>query len=46
MALRWAAGAFIETEKSYRKILGYRQLWVLKAHLDDQEPVVQMRKAG
>jgi len=46
MALRWAAGAFIETEKSYRKILGYQHLWVLKAHLDDQEPVAQMRKAS
>ena len=46
MALRWAAGAFIETEKSYRKILGYRHLWILKAHLDDQEPVAQMRKAS
>ncbi|MCJ7627902.1 MAG: IS256 family transposase [Longimicrobiales bacterium] len=46
MALRWAAGAFIETEKSYRKILGYRHLWILKAHLDDQEPVAEMRKAS
>jgi transposase-like protein len=46
MALRWAAGAMIETEKSYRKILGYRHLWILKAHLDDQEPVAEMRKAS
>jgi len=36
MALRWAAGAFIETDKSHRKVLGYRHLWILKAHLDDQ----------
>ena len=46
MALRWAGGAFVETEKSYRKILGYRHLWILKAHLDDQEPVAEMRKAS
>ena len=46
MALRWAAGAMIETEKSYRKILGYRHLWILKAHLEDQEPVAEMRKAS
>jgi putative transposase len=46
MALRWAAAAFIETEKSYRRILGYRHLWVLKAHLDDREPVAQMRQAS
>ena len=46
MALRWAAAAFVETEKSYRRILGYRQLWILKAHLDDLEPVAEMKLAG
>lgn len=46
MALRWAAASFVETEKSYRKIIGYDQLWMLKAHLDDLEPVAEMRKAG
>ena len=45
MARRWGAGAFIKTEKSYRKILGYRHLWLLKAHLDDQEPVAGRRRA-
>jgi transposase-like protein len=46
MALRWAAAAFVETEKSYRRIIGYDQLWILKAHLDDLEPVAEMKKAG
>jgi transposase-like protein len=46
MALRWAAASFLETEKSYRKIIGHDQLWMLKAHLDDLEPVAEMRKAG
>jgi len=46
MALRWAATAFVETEKSYRRIIGYDQLWVLKAHLDEQDPAAEMRKAG
>lgn len=46
MALRWAAAAFVETEKSYRKIIGYDQLWILKAHLDDLEPVAEMKKAS
>jgi putative transposase len=46
MALRWAAASFVETEKSYRKIIGYDQLWMLKAHLDDLEPVAEMKKAG
>lgn len=45
MALRWAAASFVETEKNYRRIMGYRDLWVLKAHLDDQE-VAKNRKAG
>ena len=46
MALRWAAASFVETEKSYRRIIGYDQLWMLRAHLDDHEPLAQMRKAG
>ena len=45
MALRWAAASFVETEKSYRRIIGYDQLWMLRAHLDDHEPVAEMRKA-
>jgi transposase-like protein len=45
MALRWAAASFVETEKNYRRIMGYEELWMLKAHLDDQE-VVKNRKAG
>jgi hypothetical protein len=46
MALRWAAATSIETEKSYRKILGYRELWMLRAQVDDLEPATLMRKAG
>jgi len=45
MALRWAAASFVETEKNYRRIMGYRDLWMLKAHLDDQE-LAKNRKAG
>jgi len=44
MVLRWAAAAFLMTEKSFRKIQGYRDLWMLKAVLDEslrstQQPV-------
>ena len=46
MALRWAAASFVETEKSYRRIVGFDQLWMLKAHLDDHEPVAEMKMAG
>jgi putative transposase len=46
MALRWAAASFGETEKNYRRIIGYDQLWMLRAHLDDREPVAEMKKAS
>ena len=36
MALRWAASTFLDAEKRFRRILGYRDLWVLKAILDDK----------
>ncbi len=46
MALRWAAAFFVGTEKSYRRIIGHDQLWMLNAHLDDLTPVAEMRKGG
>ena len=29
------AAAYLETEKSFRRIIGYRDLWALKAVLDE-----------
>jgi putative transposase len=49
MALRWAAAGFVETEKSYRRIMGYQQLWMLKASLDEpmqDQALASKRKAG
>jgi len=49
MALRWSAAGFLEAEKSFRKIQGIRDLWILKAELkrpDKQVPVDQPRKAA
>jgi transposase-like protein len=49
MALRWAAAGFVETEKNYRRIMGYQQLWMLKAALDqplEEEDLANQRKAG
>jgi transposase-like protein len=49
MALRWAAAGFVETEKNYRRIMGYQQLWMLKAILDEsleEEDLASQRKAG
>jgi len=43
MVLRWAATAFLDTEKSFRRIMGYRDLWQLKAYLDDLEQNEQVQ---
>ncbi len=31
MALRWAAAGFLEAQKSFRRIQGVTDLWILKA---------------
>ena len=36
MVLRWAATSFLTAEKSFRKIQGYRDLWMLQAKLSDR----------
>ncbi len=49
MALRWAAAGFLETEKHYRRIMGYKQLWMLRALLDEplsEEKIAKKRQAG
>jgi transposase-like protein len=34
MVLRWVAASFLDAEKNFRRIMGYEDLWQLKAHLD------------
>ncbi len=34
MVLRWAASAFLDAEKGFRKMMGFKDLWMLKAALD------------
>jgi len=49
MVLRWAAAGFVETEKHYRRIMGYQQLWILKAALDeslDDKSFANQQKCG
>ena len=46
MAVRRAAAPFMEAEKKYRKIMGYRDLWTLKAHLDELGAPQLTRKAA
>ena len=35
MALLWAAASFRSTEKNFRRILVYNDLWMLQAKLND-----------
>lgn len=40
MVMRWAASGFLATEKNFRRMMGYRDLWILAAALGrnvDQE---------
>jgi transposase-like protein len=49
MVLRWAASAYLATEKSFRRIMGHEQLWMLKSYLDQNEvsaTVAAQRKVG
>ncbi len=49
MVLRWVASALLETEKSFRRIMGCEQLWMLQSYLDnpaETDGVAQERKAG
>ena len=45
MVLRWAAAAYLDTEKSFRRIMGYRDLWILKAALDEDRDAEEVRVA-
>jgi transposase-like protein len=45
MAARWSAAALLEIEKSFRKIMGYRDLWALKAILDGLQPATRQAVA-
>ena len=46
MVLRWAAAALLETEKSFRRIMGYQDLWMLKAVLDEEKISPQQVRAA
>jgi len=45
MVLRWAAAALLITERNFRKIMGYRDLWMLKAALDQKGARIQQEVA-
>jgi len=45
MPARWSAAAFLDGEKNYRRIMGYRDLWALKAILDGSQPATRQAVA-
>jgi transposase-like protein len=45
MVLRWAAAALLMTEKNFRRIMGYRDLWMLEAALGRKTAASQERVA-
>jgi putative transposase len=48
MVLRWAASAFLNAEKKFRRLSGFRELWMLenalKALLIDNQPVAELAR--
>ncbi len=49
MALRWTAVAFDAISKGFRRIMGYKHLWMLKAALEEpskDRSLVEQAKAG
>lgn len=45
MVLRWAASALLMTEQHFRKIMGYRELWMLKAALGRNQETTREKVA-
>jgi len=45
MAKRWMAAAFLDMEKHFRRIMGYRDLWALKAILEGRKAAIQQAVA-
>jgi transposase-like protein len=43
MVLRWFAAGYLETEKHFRRIMGYEHLWMLKAQLQEIRALRQER---
>ena len=45
MVKRWAASAFLATERNFRKIMGYRDLWMLDAILNGSKSAARWEVA-
>lgn len=45
MALRWTAASFAAAEENFRRIMGYQDLWMLQATLDEPQQDQQLAAA-
>ncbi len=45
MVLRWAAAAYLDAEKAFNCVMGYRDLWMLNAALDEDQLSEEVRVA-
>jgi putative transposase len=45
MVLRWAAAALLMTEQNFRRIMGYRDLWMLKSALEENQTSLKKQVA-
>lgn len=45
MVKRWMASAFLATEKNFRKVMGYRELWALEAILNGSKSATRQAVA-
>jgi transposase-like protein len=45
MVQRWMASAFLRTEKGFRRIMGYRELWTLEAILSELQDTTRQAVA-
>ena len=45
MVQRWMASAFLRTEKGFRRIMGYRELWTLEAILSESQAATRQAVA-
>jgi putative transposase len=45
MVLRWVAASFLATEKNFRRIMGWKDLWQLKAILGREKPMTKQEVA-
>ncbi len=45
MVRRWAPAALLMTEQNFRRIMGYRDLWMLEPALEEKSARAQKRVA-